>query len=257
MNAPYLDQDGPSVLYKYLPFGDGLRAILKDSTLKFTHPCEFNDPFDSRIELLTDGSKEEWVKYFMRIIPSHYPRKLSVGETLAEAIRLAEVAMSKKFDSELIANQLPDHGVFCLSEVNDDILMWSHYAAKHSGVCIGFSIDPCEPYFGRALKMNYADQYPDVRLFDDSMKRMDASLLTKSSHWSYEKEWRIVEHEKGSGVFPYPNELLCSVIFGLNMEVSHRDEVINILKDRRLSVDVYEAVKLGRRFAIGLNRVVI
>jgi len=29
----------------------------------------------------------------------------------------------------------------CFSEANDDFLMWSHYASKHSGVCLEFSLE--------------------------------------------------------------------------------------------------------------------
>ncbi len=33
-------------IYKYLPFTEGSLKVLDENTLKFTHPDDFNDPFD-------------------------------------------------------------------------------------------------------------------------------------------------------------------------------------------------------------------
>jgi hypothetical protein len=34
-----------------------------------------------------------------------------------------------------------DTGLLCFSESWDHLLMWSHYANKHQGICLGFDVD--------------------------------------------------------------------------------------------------------------------
>ena len=37
--------------------------------------------------------------------------------------------------------------VFCLSELDDSVLMWSHYADQHQGVVLGFDTEAMEQGF--------------------------------------------------------------------------------------------------------------
>jgi hypothetical protein len=42
--------------------------------------------------------------------------------------------------NSICRNVLGNSAVACFSEVNDDFLMWSHYASGHSGVCLEFEV---------------------------------------------------------------------------------------------------------------------
>ncbi len=87
-----------------------------------------------------------------------------------------------------------DHGVCCLSEICDDILMWSHYAAQHTGVCIGIRPDRIAGKLFRPVE--YSDVVPLLDAWEYIRGDGDKFLklgLTKASHWSYEKEWRTVD----------------------------------------------------------------
>lgn len=48
------------------------------------------------------------------------------------------VRLSKKF--------LQSSYVTCFSEINDNFLMWSHYASKHMGICLEFTIEDQEKF---------------------------------------------------------------------------------------------------------------
>jgi len=208
------------------------------------------------VELLLEGSDKDWKKFFNRAISEYSHKKMSPAKRMISASRLARKAQSDEaLNGKSFVDYVNDFGVLCLSEVNDDILMWSHYADSHQGICIGFRASPTDYYFRRALPVNYADEYPNITLFDDNDKRMEATLLTKSNHWKYEKEWRIVEHQEGAGIHPYPEEMLACVILGLNFPQECREEIINMLASKHRKVEILEAKMCERKFAIEITSI--
>ena len=73
-------------------------------------------------------------------------------------------------------------------------VLWSHYADKHRGICLGFDLNR-----GKAQEI----QYQDARLRDeldhaqDDPTKLSAELQalltrTKSHHWGYEREVRVI-----------------------------------------------------------------
>ena len=87
--------------------------------------------------------------------------------------------------------------VACFSEINDSILMWSHYAQNHKGFCIEYDLSDwdCKDHLKPVqyvderhyIRSNFADNLPP----NAGREIMDAALF-KSAEWSYEKEWRLV-----------------------------------------------------------------
>ncbi len=99
--------------------------------------------------------------------------------------------------------------ITCFSEKSDSILMWSHYANKHTGFCVEYDFNKC--YKLEALinlwPVLYSIERPllpmglfdftdpnDVKLRDiqNFIPDLTMLLLSKSNIWDYEKEWRIV-----------------------------------------------------------------
>jgi hypothetical protein len=99
---------------------------------------------------------------------------------------------------------LPGIRVFCVSEDKDNLLMWAHYARDHTGCVFEFwSLPDEDNALSVAEAVDYVDTPPpfftEVEWLDDLMgvKKLDASALyrryahAKSTHWAYEREWRI------------------------------------------------------------------
>lgn len=82
-------------------------------------------------------------------------------------------------------------GLLCFSADWKQPVLWSHYAAKHHGVCLGFDVPR-----GDLQKVSYkADRVlaqlgddPDPRRIDQKLQ--DLLLCTKSKGWEYEEESR-------------------------------------------------------------------
>jgi hypothetical protein len=93
--------------------------------------------------------------------------------------------------------------VCCFSENNDSILMWSHYADEHRGICVEYD-------FLDADNIRYLIQpilYSDERLAIDTMEGLTVlsqvmAAVYKATVWSYESEWRITAIPKEDGKVP-------------------------------------------------------
>jgi Protein of unknown function (DUF2971). len=98
--------------------------------------------------------------------------------------------------------------ISCFSKRNDSILMWSHYADSHRGVCLEFP-EPADSEF-RTVRYsskklffglsNIASLYVGSRLLGESLRAVDSEITAKASdpffqkskEWSYEEEVRCV-----------------------------------------------------------------
>ena len=157
---------------------------------------------------------------------------------------------------EVAARRLAKVGLFCLSEVRDSILMWSHYAQDHFGYCLEFAAEDHEYMFGAAQPVSYCDDYPVVEFYNTPIDRqVQLIFLTKYRGWAYEREWRVIDTKGGSGLHSYPPILLTGVIFGLRMPESQRKHIRSWVKNRGHAVRFYECTQDDRRFAIEIRRI--
>ena len=116
---------------------------------------------------------------------------------------------------------LAKYRICSFSAVNNNPLLWSHYADSHQGFCLIFDAD--NEIFGDAVRVKYQDNYPSYDLTEeDKYKVMDNSGLVKFSDWSYEKEFRLVSAEPNfdgalpvkNNIWSFPEEMLKGVILG-------------------------------------------
>ena len=76
------------------------------------------------------------------------------------------------------------YGLVCFSAAWQNPLLWSHYADRHRGICLGFDVPD-----NAATPVKYIDARTPLRLplTDAAMRTI---LFTKFVGWSYEEEWR-------------------------------------------------------------------
>lgn len=223
----------PQCIYKYRHFGspddrERTRNLLTRCELYFASPAQFNDPFDCKVPPLDNISTIEFRKMYTRAVRTYIP-KLSVSDVKKHVTKL----MVKKPQTERAAEaraflqkEVDNVGICSFSAQNDDILMWSHYASAHTGFALEFASTSATPLFGSSQQVKYADTYEFLRDLADNDAAVERILLTKSAHWSYENEWRIVDHEERDGrVGPHKFDpaLLTGVIFGCLMPAENRN----------------------------------
>lgn len=253
-------QDTPQSLYKY--YAPDRVDVLLTRTAKFTPLGNFNDPFEGRPNVQGLSSPQEIAKLFEEHL---VPELLNGYENLRPEIK---PFVSKKQFMELMITEMRSNfptfqemlskaavpafeslssqlnkamGAFCLSEVCDSPLMWAHYCASHTGFVIEF--DARHAYFHGAKSEN--DEFRHIRrvLYRDArpagpLSGFDGTdmFLVKSTHWSYEREWRmflplaeaakVVDSQQGKAyLFQLPPSAIASIILGARASAELRDAV--------------------------------
>lgn len=106
------------------------------------------------------------------------------------AINLANPELRRAFGA--VKQQLSaTRGMLCFSRRWNNPVQWSHYAAKHTGLCLGFDVpdEHLTPvlYSGRRLAVE-AERLLHPRDMDQATALK--FLTTKFAHWRYEAEMR-------------------------------------------------------------------
>lgn len=256
----------PQYLYKYLEINPGSLNAIRDATLKFTLPKDFNDPFDC----LASYSDE----YINRSIKAQgaYLYRAKGNKKLSPANRLKAEGRAKRrarFNNLNGGVFSPirdgDIGVLSLSSNKDNLLMWSHYCRNHTGFVLQF-----EPvWFGLrknledriivleelvALEVMYSIERPVLNGLEDNSLKLDKLLLTKSSDWAYESEFRVIDNVRKSGIHPYKRELLKGVYAGakINSEElqSLKDTVTEANSNHSLNIKLFQMQLQANSFSL-------
>ncbi len=65
----------PDVLYKYSKFDEYAEKNFTNNEIYFSSPDEFNDPFDSKPNLIYDGTLKEIKRYLCKLYQKKYPTR--------------------------------------------------------------------------------------------------------------------------------------------------------------------------------------
>lgn len=248
----------PISLYKYRSLSgkeneNRIKEIFEDHKVWFSKHEDFNDPFEFHFILSFDASTYEKIEAYARILQK---RDSNLTSDFAKAKATSDIlSMGKKGLRKWEENRLKaikeflnkEIGVFSLTEHKDNILMWSHYADKHKGICIEFSptVDNEHvDFFSQAQKVVYPEKndFPTINFYmTDTLELPKRSVLTKAIHWKYEGEWRILDVKKGPGKKSIPEGIISSVILGCRIRDDDRKLVIELAYAYPSSVAVFES----------------
>ena len=238
---------------------DRSRRIFTDNELYFSKVSAFNDPFDCRFRLALGMSQEEQIAYSKRMIKKH-ERGLNRQQRNAHARQdvraLSDPAFKAAADKSL-REKIDSWGVCCVSEVGDDILMWSHYANAHRGFCLQFSNELSVPDLKQSrrrivpLTIKYSPDYPTADPVSENRNNVVVPLITKAEQWKYEQEWRMI-NPSGPGSYPFPPHCLTGVIFGLLMPEKHKELIRDWCKDRHPAITYYEAKQSEDSYSLNI-----
>lgn len=250
-------------LYKYRPFSAMALRMLANNELYFAASNAFNDPFDCRARKDFEfNDSDELISKMAPLEAAHQ------GITLEDAIAyLKGVAATreathdyKRTKSELFQKLvLQSFGICSFSEISNDILMWSHYSDGHKGFCIEFSrTDENMLTWARPVDYPVNNDFPFIDYWktkpEEQIEEFTKIVLTKSEHWCYEKEWRILDRPQYTdGAYvghtsKYPENMLSGIIFGARMPNEDRKTIIDLFSNK--PVPFYEAVTVNDRFEL-------
>jgi hypothetical protein len=261
-------------LYHYQAFEDPthLARILRVGTVYCSNPKDFNDPWDcrpcfSKIRLDDPAEYRRVVQWFVRIGRKKNPSLPDAEHANREQVLLKDRARLEWMIDQTTACMeqavFAQYRVYCLSTQSAAPLMWSHYARSHRGVCLEFSVR--NVLFCGALPVEYLDHYPELDLSNDDEDASLKALLTKSSDWCYENEFRLIVAAPGytsPGVLAtkdncvtLPPGALKSVIMGCLMREEDREIVRSLVKNSSSPVMLMAAQRVTNRYALDIREV--
>lgn len=218
------DNDFPPKFYKYQSLSGKangyVEKIICQHEIYFPPPSSFNDPFDCSPAFSFEATDDEIMLDYMRIAKKHGPPMTDIDlredalQMLTDPSRNPRnpgvCAAIEDEHARIITNEI---GVLCVSTIRDDILMWSHYGDSHRGICLEF--DGLGNFMAHAQKVLYMTERRYINMYrDNDGAAMEKALLTKSDHWRYEQEWRLIAHKQGPGKQQFRPENLTGIIVG-------------------------------------------
>ena len=214
------------LLYKYRSLSDGSKKytldIFRKCELYFSAPQNFNDPFDCRLSPIIESPKK-FAEAMAKRQSLNYKKEDVVSSLNANPDLL------QKF-KDAVGNVMNKHGICCFSKKNADLLMWSHYADSHTGICLGFDVKKDPGFFTFPINVNYQDAYPKIDISEEGKynEYVNTLMSTKYSEWSYEEEIRIMK--KSNKAYSFEPSALVSVTFGCKVEDAVIEEVKHVVK---------------------------
>jgi hypothetical protein len=298
------DDNGNDVIYTI--------ENLANNQLYFSDPTTFNDPFDCKFLLDHTGTREQWIDDYKSLgnnhrkalkafnedvkngffekngdLYSYNPIKViknSIKKGLCRREEFLVYSDPRRKSRKQIGIDMNDYirdmkllGVSCFSGRDDSILMWSHYADYHQGICLRFrsykircerngSVDDVLIDLGLMIEgrdyylsklypprtliltnnilydVDYKDDLPEsVNYFDKSRGiKMYKFLLSKFTDWQYENEYRIIipDFMLENGLLKYKKEDLEGIIFGLKINHENAKLVYDTVKKNYLDEGV-------------------
>ena len=196
------------IIYKYTSLSIGVDDILLKNTLKFSDPTEYNDPFDCHEYLLKVDMSKANIEEFIESQCPNYSR--SFKRELARRFNINEIYNGLKAERKRFK-------ITCFSLDKKSTLLWSHYAEKHKGICIGFQFPPI--YHDRFIltPVSYIDMIPLIDRMANAYKMIRYWLSMKSDCWEYEQEVRAITKSKSNSSFEfiqYERNCIKKIIFG-------------------------------------------
>jgi hypothetical protein len=153
-----------------------------------------------------------------------------------DAFKKGEEYDSSKEYRYKLEKALTEIGVLCLSSSNDNMLMWSHYADKHKGFCLGFRMIGNDIF--KVRPVDYDGKHIEIKIedFADNLDRYIKDVIfNKASNWVYEEEYRIVieipDGDDSKRNIEWGHFMAFeSVYLGYEIPEHHRDAINNLFK---------------------------
>ena len=239
--------DTVDVLYKYVT-SQRVRTCIPDvgnGTLRATQPAALNDPFEGAVTVTyviqDEGDENRRLARALTEINESNP----VTEDIVHCARQEHGSL---FTRQLFTEQVSTRfGIVSFTTQPYHPLMWSHYTTDGSGFVIGYDIAELRNLAGPKgclRNVQYSDRPPFILgpiVLVSPESNLPILLSSKSNHWSYENEWRLIvelngtigtgqsdQHGQPINLVQVPNEAVVSVYY---TERTPRESV-ELIRDR-------------------------
>lgn len=276
--------------------------VIENHSFRWSSPLKFNDPFDTQIgftfefngtelgrglldemeKIVFEGKtdfKEPTLLIQLALLLQSKKDQLSKSEVMGS---LAETTheMASKFEQQInelhseLRQNLTHSRVLCLSETNDNVVMWSHYGEEHQGVVVKLlCIDELDNSLLVARKVDYSNRFPLFPSLEKYVQHLTGEepldfdnltwdfAYTKHEDWSYEKEWRVhmplLQDPAGDGysIFREDPRVFGAVYLGCRMDEEGRKKVLAAVEEYIPHARVYQCKRSSSSFELVFDEV--
>lgn len=288
--------------YKFMPC-ETAAAVLENCSLRWREPKQFNDPFDHQMSFNFPYTQEQFssaiaeeverlvysddepvfieqtkMSLMVQMLREHRDviPKEEVLSTLKQGVEESGELFQQYQDNinSLITNDLNQSRVLCVSEKNDNVVMWSHYADSHAGVCIRLQcIEEIDNTLLLAKPVNYEKSFPPFPSLQEHVKHLTGEVPIKFSellyrvpyikheHWGYENEWRVhvpheePENESGFNDWHENSRVFGAIYFGCRIDPGEARKLMRLIEDKYPHMEAYSAKPSNKGFEIEFERI--
>jgi len=251
-------------IYKYLDFSvDNAFSVKKasdllvSSKLYMSAPSDFNDPyeFQGQFALETDPVKRR--KYFERTAKHQIKNKRMRDDAVRKMVARSN---EQPYDINMSFDRMRDlNGVSCFAKDPRNLLMWSHYAAGHRGICLQFNIAQDPGLLMIVHEVNYQDDIAKLTWPRDKDRIVSDVLLRKGKVWALEKEVRYISLTTVRDYLAFNGNALSGVLLGSRFPPSS-ESILRSLFDQRKKEGLripklYRAKSRRETYGVSLHRI--
>ena len=205
------------------------------SVVRLSVAAEFNDPFDMKCRFIVEGTEQERLARYTLLINEQMPngspddKQIAIGNLMTATRQEMEERCQRS-----VSGIRQTTGIYCFAGNAKSVLMWSHYADKHRGVCLQFDTSRDFPVLSRAVRVIPArgENLPTVNYIVGFMDHIEGMLLSKHERWEYEQERRIVLYGQSGRYMEIRPDSLRSIIIGLHATEASIEWIRELLADR-------------------------
>ena len=175
-----------------------------------------------------------------------------------------------------------DYHIISLTSNKRNLLMWSHYADSHKGMCLEFLLEnECFTfenesfntgmYYNEETGLYYWPITEVVYSADDIISNPNPEqadpfseydyLYHKGSAWSYEKEYRVIIKKDyiRQKTLRYSRKHLSSIYFGLNIDEREKKIIIDEMKKDKYTenANLYQMKRYEGQYRLTWNEIEI
>lgn len=227
----------PAILYKYLD-SDGAKAFLKKPQIRFSDWRKLDDVME-----VIPGCRIMTEPEILEVANRQSVQTgLSITDCSLMLRGISKFAASKPggWERELrkLHEDQPGMIFICsMSERYDSGAMWAAYAEQHTGIVFGLSSALIAQRTNAwPSPVRYAQKRPQMPFPVIDLKVLNEALVTKSTDWDFQKEWRLIA-DNNSTVILQPSDVL-EVIVGYRGHA----EIVELAKLKKAAgVKIFQA----------------
>lgn len=208
-----------------------LEDIICESKFLLSSPEDFNDPFDCPVYIQISNIKNIRGK-LDQLIREYQPEMRGLKrKTVINQLMTANANKWQDFARAAVLKTRNELGITCFSSEPRNLLMWSHYAYKHTGICFQFEVMKDFDNFSKAIPVKYVTEYPVFDFFKDTKKDVLNTVLNKYQDWAYENECRIIVPDGVHKWYTFSPRALTRILIGSRTsdeQISKLQEILEL-----------------------------